>query len=307
MSKTIDTARKWTCDRCGVSSSRIDGARTPLPESWARSADGLFCLTCRRERAAERALDAAPAGGARAWSSSRCAAPQIAPTTRSPAPAIPLSQPSLPPAAPSTGPEPSRTSLRTPGDRAASLRPHESRRQTVTRTFPAIAILAIGALLAVSGCGGGSDGSNSGEGGAYGSGGGESSATQNASGEASGGDGVVAVAKNPDLGTILVDSKGFTLYDFHKDKGTKSTCYGACAGTWPPLTTSGAARAMGGAEKSKLGTTERSDGTMQVTYAGHPLYTYAADRKPGEANGNDIDSFGAEWYALQPSGEEPKD
>jgi hypothetical protein len=55
------TARKWTCGRCGVAVSRIDGARAPLPESWAKSADGLFCLTCRRERAAEAALDAAPA------------------------------------------------------------------------------------------------------------------------------------------------------------------------------------------------------------------------------------------------------
>jgi len=62
MSKAVDTARRWTCDRCGVSASRIDGAPTPLPGSWARSADGFFCLTCRRERAAERALDAAPAG-----------------------------------------------------------------------------------------------------------------------------------------------------------------------------------------------------------------------------------------------------
>jgi hypothetical protein len=55
------TARKWTCGRCGVSTSRIDGAATPLPESWTRSAEGLFCLTCRRERAAEAGLDAAPA------------------------------------------------------------------------------------------------------------------------------------------------------------------------------------------------------------------------------------------------------
>ena len=55
---------------------------------------------------------------------------------------------------------------------------------------------------------------------------------------------------------------------------------------------------------SKLGTTKRKDGTMQVTYAGHPLYTYVADTKPGDAKGNDFSSFGAEWYALQPSGEE---
>jgi len=56
-----------------------------------------------------------------------------------------------------------------------------------------------------------------------------------------------------------------------------------------------------------LGTTKRKDGTTQVTYAGWPLYTYAGDQAPGEANGNDIDQFGAEWYALQPNGQEPED
>lgn len=61
MSVATATARKWTCRRCGVSASRLDGACTPLPDSWVTSADGLFCLTCRRERAAEAALDAAPA------------------------------------------------------------------------------------------------------------------------------------------------------------------------------------------------------------------------------------------------------
>lgn len=181
----------------------------------------------------------------------------------------------------------------------------------MTRTLPAIAVLALAATLAVAGCGG-SDDSSSGEGGAYG-GRGETGASQTAksetsgSGGASGGAAVVAVAKNPDLGTILVDSKGFTLYDFHKDKGGKSACYGACAGVWPPLTTSGTPKASGGAEASRLGTTKRSDGTLQVTYAGKPLYTYTADTKPGEANGNDFSSYGAEWYALQPNGEEPED
>ena len=182
----------------------------------------------------------------------------------------------------------------------------------MTRTLPAIAILAIGAVLAVTGCGGSnSSSSSSGEGGAYGSGS-ETGSTQSAksetSGAAAGGAGTVAVAKSPELGTaIIVDSKGFTLYDFHKDKGTKSACYGACASTWPPLTTSGAPQAMSGAEASKLGTTKRSDGTVQVTYAGHPLYTYVADTKPGEAKGNDFSSFGAQWYALKSNGEEAGD
>lgn len=180
----------------------------------------------------------------------------------------------------------------------------------MTRTLPAIAILATAAMLVVSGCG--SDDSSS-SGGAYG-GRGETGSTQTAKSEAGGGseaapggDGVVAVATSPDLGKILVDSKGFTLYDFHKDKGTESACYGGCAGVWPPLTTSGKPQATKGAEAGMLGTTKRKDGTLQVTYAGHPLYTYAADKTPGEAKGNDIDSFGAEWYALQPSGEEAED
>jgi len=61
LSAAVQTARKWTCDRCGVSVSQLDGGRVPFPESWASGADGSFCLTCRRERAAEAALDAAPA------------------------------------------------------------------------------------------------------------------------------------------------------------------------------------------------------------------------------------------------------
>jgi predicted lipoprotein with Yx(FWY)xxD motif len=179
----------------------------------------------------------------------------------------------------------------------------------VNRTLPAIAVLAIGAVLAVAGCGG-SDSSDSG--GAYG-GREQTDSTQavksETSGEsgAGGSTGTVAVADNPELGAILVNADGFTLYDFHKDKGSKSACYGACAGTWPPLTTDGEPQAVKGAMPAKLGTTKRTDGTVQVTYAGHPLYTYAVDTKPGETKGQDIDSFGAEWYALQPSGAEPED
>ena len=105
---------------------------------------------------------------------------------------------------------------------------------------------------------------------------------------------MVSVASNPKLGKVLVDSKGFTLYDFHKDKGTTSACYGACAKVWPPLPDAAERRRpSGGAQASKLGTTKRKDGTTQVTYAGHPLYTYVGDKKPGEANGNDLESSAA--------------
>lgn len=183
----------------------------------------------------------------------------------------------------------------------------------MTRCLPVLAILALGALLALGGCGGGNS-SSSGEGGSYGSGESANNTAQStkggAEGEAgssAGGPAAVAVAANPKLGKILVDSKGFTLYDFHKDKGSKSSCYGACAGVWPPLTTSGAPQAMSGATAAKLDTSKRSDGTLQVTYAGHPLYTYTADTKPGDAKGQDFDSYGAEWYALTPSGADAKD
>jgi predicted lipoprotein with Yx(FWY)xxD motif len=71
--------------------------------------------------------------------------------------------------------------------------------------------------------------------------------------------------------------------------------------------TSGAPQPQKGAKASLLGTTKRSDGSTQVTYAGHPLYTYTGDSAPGQANGNDLSQFGAQWYALMPSGQEPAD
>jgi predicted lipoprotein with Yx(FWY)xxD motif len=111
----------------------------------------------------------------------------------------------------------------------------------------------------------------------------------------------------PKLGKVIVNEEGITLYDFHKDKGTTSSCYGACAGVWPPLTTEGKPTGLMGVSASKLGTTKRNDGTTQVTFAGHPLYTYTGDSKPGEANGNDLSTYGGQWYALQPNGEEAGD
>lgn len=180
----------------------------------------------------------------------------------------------------------------------------------MTRSLSAIAALTAAAALAIAGCGGSS---GSGKSTAYGPGEG-AGATRAASGESGGYGGVQSTASGSDagrisvasvggIGEVLVDSKGLTLYLFEKDKGGKSTCYGACARAWPPLTTSGTPHAIGGAESSKLGTTKRKDGTIQVTYAGRPLYTYAADTKPGEDNGTGVDSFGAVWRPLHPDGE----
>ena len=182
------------------------------------------------------------------------------------------------------------------------------------RTIYALCLAAAVAVV-IAGCGGG-DSTSSGS--AYGGRGGSKPAAETSEASAkggygesaetsSGGDGIVSAAKVGDLGTVLVDSEGLTLYDFHKDKGSKSACYGACAAAWPPLLTEGNPQAQGPADRSLLGTTKRTDGTEQVTYNGWPLYTYAGDRKPGEANGNDISQFGAQWYALQPNGQEPED
>lgn len=179
------------------------------------------------------------------------------------------------------------------------------------RTHLAIAGLALLAVLVIAGCGGGGSSSSSGS---TSSGGGESagygykSARSAAATTESGAvPAVVKVMNTPDLGKVIVNAEGMTMYDFHKDKGTTSACYGACAQAWPPLLTEGKPTAIGGAEASLLGVTERKDGTEQVTYNGHPLYGFVEDQKPGETNGNDVDGFGAQWYALEPNGEEPED
>jgi predicted lipoprotein with Yx(FWY)xxD motif len=181
-----------------------------------------------------------------------------------------------------------------------------------TRTYSFALLAVLGATaMAIAGCGGGDSTSS---GGAYGGKGGSASggsetkpASSQAPTGAESGSAIVSLGNVSELGMVLVDSDGMTLYDFHKDKGTASSCYGACAKVWPPLLTEGKPQVGNGASAAKLGTSERKDGTTQVTYAGHPLYTYVADQKPGEANGNDIDDFGAEWYALQGNGEEPED
>ncbi len=176
----------------------------------------------------------------------------------------------------------------------------------------AVALVAAAALVAA-GCGSSSSDTTSSSSGSSGggsldgsSGGGSSTTASSQSGGSGGATGaaVVSVGNTPKLGKVIVNSKRFTLYDFHKDKGTKSACYGGCAKVWPPLLSSGAPKAEGGAQASKLGTTKRTDGTTQVTYAGHPLYTYVADKKPGDTTGNDFTSFGGQWYALTPAGEE---
>ena len=111
----------------------------------------------------------------------------------------------------------------------------------------------------------------------------------------------VALA-NSGLGRILVDGRGRTLYLFQKDKHGKSACTRKCAGFWPPLITSGKPLATAGAKASLLGTTKRADGRLQVTYNHHPLYTFVKDTRTGQTNGEEVDAFGAEWYAVSATG-----
>jgi predicted lipoprotein with Yx(FWY)xxD motif len=116
------------------------------------------------------------------------------------------------------------------------------------------------------------------------------------------GSGATIQTAHTSLGTVLTDGKGITVYLFEADTGTKSTCYSACASAWPPVLTTGAPAAGSGAKASLLGTTKRTDGKTQVTYAGHPLYYFTATTKPGQTNGQGVNGFGAKWDAVRPSG-----
>lgn len=123
-------------------------------------------------------------------------------------------------------------------------------------------------------------------------------------GPAKGAGGVIFGGNGVEVGLILYDASGHTLDAFDKDKGATSTCYGACAKAWPPALTEGKVRAEGVASPGKVGTTRRSDGTIQMTYAGHPLYTHAGDEQ-GEVTGGGVQAFGGEWTAIRPNGERP--
>ena len=161
------------------------------------------------------------------------------------------------------------------------------------RTILAIAALALGLAACAN-----NSSSSAGAGGLYGGGGTPTSTgTTTSSGAAT-----VATAKVGDLGTVLVNGDGMTLYLFEADTGSTSTCTGECAGIWPALTTTGNATGSMGASSSMLGTTTRDDGSTQVTYNGHPVYLYTGETAAGQANGEGINHFGGLWYAVTTAG-----
>lgn len=104
------------------------------------------------------------------------------------------------------------------------------------------------------------------------------------------------------LGLILVNSRGHTLYLFAKDRNGKSACSGSCAKFWPPLLSQGKPTAGPGVKASLLGRTRRSNGSLQVTYNRHPLYTYVLDKRAGQTKGEGSFAFGAKWWAVSARG-----
>jgi predicted lipoprotein with Yx(FWY)xxD motif len=152
--------------------------------------------------------------------------------------------------------------------------------------------------LALAACGSSASGGSSGSSGTSA----PATATGQSPAAATGQPGTVDVGTT-NLGSILVDSQGMTLYLFQADSGTTSACSGACAKAWPPLQANGQPTAGDGTSNSLLGTTQRSDGTSQVTYNGHPVYTFAKDSKAGETTGEGVNAFGGPWYVLSATGD----
>jgi predicted lipoprotein with Yx(FWY)xxD motif len=155
-----------------------------------------------------------------------------------------------------------------------------------------LAALALASALVLAACGSGSSGTSSG-----------STTAASSAASSSSRPAAVVGTKTTSLGTFLVDAKGRALYLWDADHGRMSACSGACAQAWPPLTATMTPKASGQVKSSLLGTTRRSDGSREVTYAGHPLYSFAGDSAPKQTNGQGSDSFGSPWWVVSPAGQ----
>jgi predicted lipoprotein with Yx(FWY)xxD motif len=127
-------------------------------------------------------------------------------------------------------------------------------------------------------------------------------AASSAGSSASASGATVITTASSSAGTVLTSSSGRAVYLWAKDTGDKANCTGACAGAWPPVTTTGAPTASGSVKASDLGTITGSGGAKQVTYDGHPLYYFSGDTGPGTASGQGLDAFGAKWWLVAPTG-----
>jgi predicted lipoprotein with Yx(FWY)xxD motif len=155
---------------------------------------------------------------------------------------------------------------------------------------------ALGAALLVAACSSAGSSSSTGAAGTPAAGASSPSSSASAAG------GTVIKTASSSAGTFLTDGSGRAVYLWAKDTSDVSNCTGACAGAWPPVTTTGSVTASGAAKASDLGTIARSGGAKQVTYDGHPLYYFAGDSGPGTASGQGSDGFGAKWWLVAPTG-----
>jgi predicted lipoprotein with Yx(FWY)xxD motif len=167
---------------------------------------------------------------------------------------------------------------RTRSNRELPRRPGPRSRRGTLVAVP----LALGALALTAACG-------------------ASGGTASAAPSTSNGSGPVASAST-DLGTILVDGRGRTVYEFANDTGTRSTCDGACAQEWPPVMAPDALPTSLPGVSGELGTTTRGDGGTQLTIAGHPVYTFSGDGAPGQTNGQGINLNGGVWNVVTTAG-----
>jgi predicted lipoprotein with Yx(FWY)xxD motif len=119
---------------------------------------------------------------------------------------------------------------------------------------------------------------------------------------AAGGSGLVMTTKSGSAGAFLTNGSGRTVYLWTKDGKNSSACAGACAGAWPPVTTTGPVTAAGGVVMADLSTISKPGGGTQVVYDGHPLYYFSGDSGPGQVNGQGSDGFGAKWWLVDPAG-----
>jgi predicted lipoprotein with Yx(FWY)xxD motif len=174
---------------------------------------------------------------------------------------------------------------------------------TVASAAAAILLAACSGAASPSPASSASPGASTGSGGLYGNSSPSASAGASAAASAGASDGAVTGATvmtaDSAFGTILVDGAGRTLYVFLKDTSSDSTCYDACAASWPALTTSDAITPGSGLDASAFSTTTRTDGTTQVTFYGHPLYYFAGDQAAGDTNGQGLNSV---WYVVDPTG-----
>ncbi|SDM82126.1 COG4315 family predicted lipoprotein [Actinacidiphila guanduensis] len=166
------------------------------------------------------------------------------------------------------------------------------------RTFSSTAGLGLAAVALAAfaaACGGGGTSASSSPSASAAAGAAPATGTPHPAGAAS----VEVTTTNRSPGPFLTSGSGRTLYLFTADSSGKSACYGACATTWPPLTSTDMPKAGSGVAAGKLATITRDDGTKQVTYNGHPLYYYSGDTSTGDVNGQ---GFGGKWYVLSPTG-----